>query len=121
MTKRQEDGLLKLIGDGCGITGWHGHMDNAFRDRPTYHLLIGGQFVAHPAGWPDNLQPREDYIDYVVTICQPDDPILQGIRSARLTSEQYYILVDLSNEILATTTFSGDHLWWIERTVIQVV
>lgn len=50
MTKQQEAGLLKLIGDGCGIAGWHGHMGDAFRDRPTYHFLIGGQFVAHPPG-----------------------------------------------------------------------
>lgn len=121
MTKPQEDGLLKLIANGCGIAGWHGHMGDAFRDRPTYHFLIGGQFVAHPPGWPDNLQPREDYIDYNVTICKPDDPIVQGIRSFRLTSEQYYMLVDPSNEVLATTTFSGDHLWWIEGTVMPLV
>jgi len=42
MTKRQEDGLLQLIGNGCGLAGWHGHMGDAFRDRPTYHFLIGG-------------------------------------------------------------------------------
>ena len=94
MTKTQEDGLLQLVGQGCGLAGWHGHMGDAFRDRPTYHFLIGGQFVAHPPGWPDNLQPREDYVDYDVTICRPDDPIVRGIRSFRLTSEQYYMLVD---------------------------
>ncbi|MBG6207920.1 type 1 glutamine amidotransferase [Labrenzia sp. EL_126] len=121
MTKPQEDGLLKLVSNGCGLAGWHGHMGDAFRDRPTYHFLIGGQFVAHPPGWPDNLQPREDYIDYDVTICRPADPIVKGIRSFRLTSEQYYMLVDPSNEVLATTTFSGEHLWWIEGTVIPVI
>lgn len=121
MTKPQEDGLLQLVANGCGIAGWHGHMGDAFRDRPTYHFLIGGQFVAHPPGWPDNLQPAEDYIDYDVTICKPDDPIVSGIKSFRLKSEQYYMLVDPSNDVLATTTFSGDHLWWIEGTVIPVV
>ncbi|MFT5944575.1 MAG: type 1 glutamine amidotransferase, partial [Yoonia sp.] len=29
-----------------------------------------------------------------------------------LKTEQYYMLVDPSNDVLATTTFSGDHLWW---------
>ena len=120
MTKAQEDGLLQLVGNGCGLAGWHGHMGDAFRDRPTYHFLIGGQFVAHPPGWPDNLQPREDYIDYDVTICKPDHPLVQGIGSFRLRSEQYYMLVDPSNEVLAHTTFSGDHLWWIEGTVMPV-
>lgn len=120
MTKAQEDGLLQLVGNGCGLAGWHGHMGDAFRDRPTYHFVIGGQFVAHPPGWPDNLQPREDYIDYDVTICKPDHPLVQGIGSFRLRSEQYYMLVDPSNEVLAHTTFSGDHLWWIEGTVMPV-
>lgn len=121
MTKPQEDGLLHLIANGCGLAGWHGHMGDAFRDRPTYHFLIGGQFVAHPPGWPDNPVPSEDFVDYDVTICRPDDPIVKGISSFRLFSEQYYMLVDPSNEVLATTTFSGDHLWWIEGTVIPVV
>jgi hypothetical protein len=121
MTKAQEDGLLELIGEGRGIAGWHGHMGDAFRDRPTYHFLIGGQFVAHPPGWPDNPRPTDDYVDYDVTVTRPADPIMEGIHSFRLRSEQYYMLVDPSNEVLASTTFSGDHLWWIEGTVIPVV
>ena len=121
MNKEQEDGLLKLIGDGCGIAGWHGHMGDAFRDHPTYHFLIGGQFVAHPPGWPDNPIPSDDFVDYDVTVTAPDDPIMQGIDSFRLFSEQYYMLVDPSNEVLATTTFSGEHLWWIEGAVIPVI
>jgi type 1 glutamine amidotransferase len=121
MTKPQEDGLLKLIAAGCGIGGWHGHMGDAFRDRPTYHFLIGGQFVAHPPGWPDNIIPSDDFIDYDVTITAPDHPIVDGIDSFRLLSEQYYMLVDPSNDVLATTTFSGEHLWWIEGATIPVV
>jgi type 1 glutamine amidotransferase len=50
-----------------------------------------------------------------------DDPIVRGVDSFRLTSEQYYMLVDPSNHVLATTTFSGEHLWWIEGTTIPVV
>ena len=65
-----------------------------------------------------NLQPKEDYIDYDVTICQPDHWLVEGIKSFRLKTEQYYMLTDPSNNVLATTTFSGDHLWWIEGTVI---
>ena len=121
MTKAEEDGLLALIAAGCGIGGWHGHMGDAFRDRPTYHFLIGGQFVAHPPGWPDNPVPSDDFIDYDVTITAPDHPIVSGIDSFRLLSEQYYMLVDPSNEVLATTTFSGAHLHWIEGNVIPVV
>ena len=57
---------------------------------------------------------------YDVTICKPDDPITYGIRSFKLHSEQYYMLVDPSNEVLATTTFSGEHHWWIEGTVMPI-
>lgn len=121
MTKSQEDGLLALIAAGCGIGGWHGHMGDAFRDRPTYHFLIGGQFAAHPPGWPDNPVPTDDYVNYDVTITQVEHPIVSGIDSFRLDSEQYYMLVDPSNDVLATTTFSGEHLWWIEGTTIPVV
>lgn len=121
MTKEEEDGLLTLVGGGCGLAGWHGHMGDAFRDRPTYHFLIGGQFVAHPPGWPDNPTPTDDYVDYDVTVTRPADPIMQGIGSFRMHSEQYYMLTDAQNEVLATTTFSGDHLWWIEGTIVPVV
>ena len=31
------------------------------------------------------------------------------------------MLTDSSNEVVATTTFSGDHLWWIEGTVVPVI
>lgn len=121
MTKAEEDGLLSLIARGCGLAGWHGHMGDAFRDRPTYHFLIGGQFVAHPPGWPDNPIPADDFVDYDVTITRPSDFIMKGIKSFRIYSEQYYMLTDPSNDVLATTTFSGEHLWWIDGTVIPVV
>jgi type 1 glutamine amidotransferase len=121
MTKEQEDGLLKAVFDGTGIAGWHGQMGDAFRDRPSYHFLIGGQFVAHPPGWPDNPVPEDDFIDYTVNITKPSDPIVAGLKDFSLHSEQYYMLVDPSNEVLATTTFSGEHLPWIEGTVMPVV
>lgn len=121
MTKTEEDGLRATIAGGCGIAGWHGHMGDAFRDRPTYHFLIGGQFVAHPPGWPDNPIPADDFIDYEVTVKAPDHPIMEGIENFRLHTEQYYMLVDPSNDVLATTTFSGEHLWWIEGTEMPVV
>ena len=36
-------------------------------------------------------------------------------------SEQYYMHVDPGNEVLATTTFSGEYHPWIEGTVMPVV
>jgi type 1 glutamine amidotransferase len=31
------------------------------------------------------------------------------------------MLVDPTNDVLATTTFSGEYLWWVEGAVIPVV
>ena len=76
-----------------------------------YQFMCGGQWVAHPG----------NVIDYRVNITQPDDPVMQGIASFAYRSEQYYMHVDPSNEVLATTTFSGEHAPWIEGVVMPVV
>jgi type 1 glutamine amidotransferase len=68
MTEAEEDGMLQLAPNGCGFAGLHGHMGDAFRDRPTYHFLIGGQFAGRPPGWLDNPVPADDFIDNEVTI-----------------------------------------------------
>ena len=44
-----------------------------------------------------------------------------GIEAFRYRSEQYYMHVDPSNEVLATTTFSGEHAPWIDGVVMPVV
>ena len=36
-------------------------------------------------------------------------------------SEQYYMHVDPSNEVLATTRFNGQYAAWIDGTVMPVV
>lgn len=113
--------LAKLFVGGCGLAGWRGHMGDAFRDRPTCHFLIGGQFVAHPPGWPDNATPSDDFVDYDVTVTRPGHPVMEGIRCFRRHSAQYCMRVDPSNAVLATTTFSGERLWWIEGAGIPAV
>ncbi len=60
-------------------------------------------------------------IDYTVDVAKPEDPIMAGIKSFPYTSEQYYMHVDPSNEVLATTTFTGEHARWIEGVVMPVV
>jgi type 1 glutamine amidotransferase len=121
LTREQEQGLLAAVEKGVGVAGWHGHMADAFRDRPNYHFLVGGQFVGHPPGWPDNPVPQEDFIHYTVNIVDTDDPIVAGLDDFTVYGEQYYMHVDPSNTVLATTTFSGEYLSWIEGAVIPVV
>jgi len=103
-------GLLAAIRAGTGLAGWHGGMADAFRNSPDYQHMVGGQWVAHPG----------DILDYTVQITRPDDPITAGLSDFAMRSEQYYLHVDPSNEVLATTTFSGDVLPWIAGTVMPV-
>lgn len=110
MVWEQEQALLNAVQGGTGIAGWHGHMADAFRDRPNYHFLVGGQFVGHPPTWPDDPDPSDGFVNYEVNIAKVDDPIVEGVPDFIVHSEQYYMHVDPSNEVLATTTFSGEHL-----------
>jgi hypothetical protein len=109
----QEKGLLEAVKSGVGLAGWHGGMCDAFRMNTGYQFMTGGQWVAHPGG----------VIDYEVIIINRKDPITKGLKDFRMHSEQYYLHVDPSNEVLATTTFSGEHggANWIKGTVMPVV
>jgi hypothetical protein len=60
-------------------------------------------------------------VDYEVNVVDHDDPITAGVPDFRMTSEQYYMQVDPSNKVLATTTFSGEHYPWIEGCVMPAV
>jgi len=111
ITPEQEKGLLDAIESGVGFAGWHGGMADAFRNNPNYQFMVGGQWVAHPG----------NIIDYTVNIINHDDPITAGLSDFKMHSEQYYMHVDPSNEVLATTTFSGEYCPWIEGVVMPVV
>jgi type 1 glutamine amidotransferase len=107
----RERGLLDAVAAGTGIAGWHGGMADSFRENTEYQFMVGGQWIAHPG----------NIIDYDVTITNHDDPITAGLDDFRMQSEQYYMHVDPSNEVLATTTFSGEHLPWIKGCHMPVV
>jgi type 1 glutamine amidotransferase len=111
ITGDQERGLLETVKSGVGIAGWHGGMGDSFRNNVDYQFLVGGQWVAHPGG----------VIDYRVNITNHTDPITAGLADFDMHSEQYYLHVDPSNEVLATTTFRGDVCPWIEGVVMPVV
>lgn len=111
ITGEQEAGLLAAVKSGVGIAGWHGGMGDSFRNNPDYQFMVGGQWVAHPGG----------DVDYQVHITNSTDPIVAGLSDFRMRSEQYYLHVDPSNEVLAVTTFSGDCYPWIEGCVMPVV
>jgi type 1 glutamine amidotransferase len=111
ISDEQSKGLLDAIAGGVGVGGWHGTMGDSFRDNVNYQFMVGGQWVAHPG----------NIIDYTVNITRADHAITQGLADFRMHSEQYYMHVDPSNEVLATTTFSGEPVQWINGTVMPVV
>ena len=109
--RAQVENLTAAVRSGVGLAGYHGGMCDSFREAVDYQFMCGGQWVAHPG----------NVIDYRVDIAKPDDPIVQGIDGFQYRSEQYYMHVDPSNEVLATTTFSGEHAPWTKGVVMPVV
>ena len=112
ISEEQLAGLLAAVEGGTGIAGWHGGLGDAFRVATRYQFMIGGQWVEHPGN---------DGVRYRVNITDHEDPITAGLDDFDIVSEQYYMHVDPNNKVLATTTFSGDHDYWVEGAVIPVV
>jgi len=111
ITDTQCKALTAAVEAGTGLAGFHGGMGDSFRNSTNYQFMTGGQFVAHPG----------NIINYRVNIVDHSDPITAGLDDFDYRSEQYYMHVDPANEVLATTTFSGEHAPWIEGVVMPVV
>lgn len=108
----QEKNLEEAVKSGVGLAGWHGGLGDAHRTAVEYQFMVGGQWVAHPGG----------VIDYDVDITNPSDPITKGLkRRFHMKSEQYFMQVDPIVDVLATTTFTGQHAPWIDGLVMPVV
>ena len=95
ITKEQWAGLKQAVQGGVGIAGVHGGLGDSFRAKTDYQFMAGGQWVAHPGG----------ITNYTVNIVDHADPITAGLGHFQMHSEQYYMHVDPSNHVLATTTF----------------
>jgi hypothetical protein len=104
-------GLLGAVKGGVGLAGWHGGLGDAYRNETEYQFMVGGQWVAHPG----------NIIDYTVEITDKDDPITAGLSGFAVKTEQYYMHVDPNNKVLATTTFTGEHAYWIDGATMPVV
>ena len=111
LEKEESANLSAVVRDGVGLAGFHGGMCDAFRESVEYQFMTGGQWVAHPGG----------VIDFRINISKPQDPVVAGLSDFDYHSEQYYMHVDPSNSVLATTVFDGSIHSWIEGTVMPVV
>lgn len=109
--KAEVENLTATVRAGTGLAGFHGLMCDAFRKETEYQFMTGGQWVAHPG----------NIIDYTVNVTRKDDPVMAGLSDFPFRSEQYYMHVDPSNEVLATTTFTDAHFEGIGGVVMPVV
>ncbi len=100
-------GLRRAVAAGTGLAGWHGGIVDAFRSSVDYLQLVGGQFAAHP----DPVPPLHDgertpgivHHRIVRTEAGGRHPILAGIDTFDVVTEQYWVLADSYNDVLATT------------------
>ena len=101
-------GLQRAVLGGAGMAGWHGGIADAYRDNADYLHMIGGQFAHHAGKDPAERtgEQSDNYIPYTVHITEygRTHPITQGIEDFDLVTEQYWVLSDEYNDVLATTT-----------------
>lgn len=100
-------GLREAVASGVGLAGWHGGIADSYRASSDYLQLIGGQFATHPSKDPRE-QHGDDacHLDYTVEMTElgRQHEITAGIDNFALRTEQYWVLHDDLNDVLATTT-----------------
>lgn len=95
--------VSEAVAAGTGLAGCHGGMGDTFRSCPDWHVMVGGQFICHPGNETNT---------YAVNFKNNTSSLNDGLEDFTITSEQYYMHVDPSNDVLATTTFptvAGHH------------
>lgn len=105
ITPEQCKGCMEAVASGVGLMGSHGGMCDSFRNNVDWQFMTGSQWVAHPGN---------DGTPYRVNIKKSSDSeIIAGIDDFSVCSEQYYLHVDPSINVLATTRFpvaAGGHV-----------
>ena len=84
------------VASGVGIAGCHGGMCDSFREQTEWLFMTGGQFVGHPGN---------DGTPHTVHMGPVRHAITDGIREFDVKTEQYYMLVDPANTVLAYSRF----------------
>lgn len=102
-------GLVAAVQAGTGLAGWHGGIADAYRASADYLQLIGGQFAAHAAREEPARrtgEPSDNFVPHRIemTAAGADHPVTAGIADFDLDTEQYWVLTDDHNDVLATTT-----------------
>jgi uncharacterized protein len=106
------EAFVNAIEKGTGVAGFHYGLATTFHGNMRMRLLAGCTFAGHPGN---------NGVTYRIDPVKTDDPIMAGIESFDHTSEQYFLHVDPTVEVLATTTFSGEHAFWLKDVVVPQV
>lgn len=123
-TVDEVDGLRRAVANGTGFAGWHGGIIDSFRASTDYLQLVGAQFAAHPHAAQDRGRlDVEPYRDYTVRFTQAgaEHPVTQGMQDFDVRTEQYWVLTDGLNEVLADCSLvpgPGDE--WHEPVTMPV-
>ncbi|MCL2106199.1 MAG: ThuA domain-containing protein [Oscillospiraceae bacterium] len=96
LPKAHSENIVRAVGEGLGLAGFHGGMCDAFRNDTQWQFMTGGQWVAHPGN---------DGVEYRVHIHKGSSPLVEGIEDFTLRSEHYYLHYDPAVEVLASTRF----------------
>lgn len=92
----QSKNLIEAVRSGVAVAGIHGGAGDAFRGNLDYEWMIGGHFVGHP-----------HVGDYTVRLTDLQSPITDGLPlEFPYRSEQYYLMVDPSIQVLAETVYT---------------
>lgn len=101
-------GLRRAVERGTGLAGWHGGIADSYRNSSDYLQLIGGQFATHPSKHPDSCEgdDSDNFLCYTVDLTDlgRGHQIMDGLEDFTLRTEQYWVLTDDLNDVLATTT-----------------
>ncbi|SFN37013.1 ThuA domain-containing protein [Mycetocola miduiensis] len=105
-------GLIAAVRSGTGLGGWHGGIADSYRNSADYLHMIGGQFAHHAAKAPkDQLDgtQADNYLRHTINIVpeRADHPIVAGLSDFELETEQYWVLSDDHNDVLASTTVAA--------------
>ncbi|WP_232666310.1 ThuA domain-containing protein [Pseudonocardia sp. TRM90224] len=98
LTTEQERGLTAAVHAGTGFAGWHGGVVATFTGNTEYLRMVGGRFLHHP----------EHFHTYTVRVDRPEHPIMHGIADFDVHSEQYWLLGDDRNDVLAHTVITPE-------------
>lgn len=117
-------GVSDAVAAGTGLAGVHGGMCDAFRWSVEWQFMTGSQWVSHPGdkylhhmsklseenvrymaeNYPENSVPGAFWRNYTVEFKKNStSPIIAGIPDFPVYTEQYYLHLDPSCDVLATT------------------